>query len=297
MTLSVFAPAKVNLSLAVGRPLLDGRHPLMSLAAFATVGDTLRLEPADRLTLRVIGPFAASLEAEADNLVVRAARALSAAAGRQQRGATLTLEKNLPVASGIGGGSADAAAALRGLNALWGLGFDAESLAEVATTLGADVPVCVRCVPALMQGTGETVTAFAMPRLDAVLVNPGVPAATGAVYKQFDALALGEGFEPGAVPPQWETASQALRALAGLGNDLTAPAMAVAPAIADVMERLRHDPRAQIVRLSGSGATVFALAEGAAAAQAIAQDLAAEARGWWVAPAQLGAVDAHPRAV
>ncbi len=297
MTISVFAPAKVNLCLTVGGPSPNGRHPLASLAAFATVGDVLRIAPAETLALTVEGPFAASLVGEPDNLVLRAARALQRAMDRKQRGASLTLVKNLPVASGIGGGSADAAAALRGLTELWGLPFDMRALEEVAAGLGADVPACVSCAPVLMTGEGETLTPFAMPFLDAVLVNPGVPAATAAVYRAFDQMGGGKGFAAPSAPPAWRSPVDAVRDLAGQVNDLTEPAIAIAPAIAEVLERLRTDPRALVARLSGSGATVFALAEGAANAAAIAQDLMAEQRGWWVQPVKLGAVDAGPKPV
>ena len=290
----VFAPAKINLTLAVGPPRADGRHPLQSLAAFADVGDRLRLEPAPTLSLRVTGPFAGALEQEADNLVLRAARALAEAAGGEPHGAVLTLHKALPIASGIGGGSADAAAALRGLNSLWGLGWGEDALAAVARPLGADVPVCVACRPALMTGTGEELRPFAMPSLSAVLVNPGVPVPTGAVYRRFDALGLGADWPPPETPEAFETPAEAWRSFGSRDNDLTPAAIAEAPVIAVVLERLREDPRAKVVRLSGSGATCFALTEGPALAQAIAQDLAAEGRGWWIAPTQLGAVDARP---
>lgn len=290
----VFAPAKVNLTLAVGPPQADGRHPLQSIAAFADVGDRLRLEPAETLSLAVTGPFAAGLQEEPDNLVLRAASALGAAAGGRARGAKLTLHKALPIASGIGGGSADAAAALRGLNVLWGLGWRDEALAEIAAALGADVPVCVACRPAVMTGTGEAVRPFTMPALAAVLVNPGAPVPTGAVYRRFDALGLGADWPPPAAPAGFTTAAEAWRAVESRDNDLTPAAVAEAPVIAAVLQRLRQDPRVRLARLSGSGATCFALVEGPALAQAVAQDLTAEARGWWIAATQLGAVDAAP---
>jgi 4-diphosphocytidyl-2-C-methyl-D-erythritol kinase len=293
--ISVAAPAKVNLSLSVGPALANGRHPLTSLVAFASVGDVLRIAPADTLSLTVEGPFAAALQSEPDNLVLRAARALQRAVDRRQRGAQITLEKHLPIASGIGGGSADAAAALRGLLTLWGLPLDQGALLEVAAGLGADVPACVGCSPCLMTGTGETLTPFEMPDLNAVLVNPGVLAPTAAVYRGFDALNAKAPSLLALAAPHWATPVEALRDLAGRNNDLTDAAIAVAPAIADVLARLRQDPRARVVRLSGSGATVFALAEGAASAAAIAQDLRAEERGWWVMPVKLGAVDAAPQ--
>jgi 4-diphosphocytidyl-2-C-methyl-D-erythritol kinase len=293
--LSVFAPAKINLSLSVGAPLPSGRHPLASLVAFASVGDTVRLAPADELTLTVEGPFAGALEGETDNLVIQAARALLRATDRRGRGAAITLHKALPVASGIGGGSADAAAALRGLSRLWDLDVDDATLMEVAGTLGADVPVCLGCRPALMTGTGETVENFPMPELDAVLVNPGTPVATADVYRRFDALGMGAALPGQVSAPDWRSSVEALRDLAGRTNDLTEAASLVAPEISEVIGRLRQEPLARVVRLSGSGGTVFALTEGAAVAAAIAHDLTAEQRGWWVQSVKLGAVDATPR--
>lgn len=292
--LEVFAPAKVNLTLAVGPKRADGRHKLESLAAFADVGDRLRLADAPVLSLQVRGPFASALAEEADNLVLRAARLLAEAAGGAPRGAALTLEKNLPVASGIGGGSADAAAALRGLNRLWSLGWSQEALAELARCLGADVPVCVGCQPALMSGAGEDLRPVAMPSLSAVLVNPGVPVSTGAVYRRFDALGLGADWPPPEVPTSFASFDEAWRSILGRDNDLTPAAVEEAPVIDAVLRRLGQDPRVKCARLSGSGATAFALTEAWALARAVAQDLTAEGRGWWIVPARLGAVDAAP---
>jgi 4-diphosphocytidyl-2-C-methyl-D-erythritol kinase len=290
----VFAPAKVNLTLAVGPPRPDGRHPLQSITAFADVGDRLRLEPAPTLSLQVKGPFAGGLQDEPDNLVLRAARVLAKAAGGPERGAALTLDKRLPIASGIGGGSADAAAALRGLNRLWGLNWREDALVDLASALGADVPVCIGCRPAVMSGAGEILHPFTMPSLAAVLVNPGVPVPTGVVYRRFDALGLGGDWPPLKPPAAFATAAEAWRAVESRDNDLNPAAVAEAPVIAAVLQRLREDPRVRLARLSGSGGTCFALVEGPALAQAIAQDLAAEGRGWWVTAAQLGAVDASP---
>jgi 4-diphosphocytidyl-2-C-methyl-D-erythritol kinase len=292
--LEVFAPAKINLTLAVGPLRADGRHELQSLAAFADVGDRLRLEPASGLSLQVRGPFAPALAEETDNLVLRAARLLAQAAGGAPLGAALTLEKNLPVASGIGGGSADAAAALRGLNSLWGLGWSEGALADLARSLGADVPVCVACRPALMSGAGEDLRPVAMPSLSAVLVNPGVPVSTGAVYRRFDALGLGADWPPPEPPSSFASPDESWRIFLGRDNDLSPAAIVEAPVIAAMLQRLRQDPRVKLARLSGSGATGFALTEAWALARAVAQDLTAEGRGWWIVPAQLGAVDVAP---
>jgi 4-diphosphocytidyl-2-C-methyl-D-erythritol kinase len=296
MRFAAFAPAKVNLSLRVGPPGPDGRHPLESFAAFADVGDVLVAGPADTLSLRIEGPFARALEGESDNLVLAAGRLLDEAAGGQGRGGALVLEKRLPVASGIGGGSADAGAALRVLNRLWGLDWPLAALERLAARLGADAPACVGCRPVRMTGTGETLEPITLPSLTGVLVNPGAPASTAAVYRAFDARGV---FSP--VPAALEAdpggMEKGLASLARLDNDLTAAAIDVCPEIATVIAVLQREPRARLVRLSGSGATVFALTQGRAAAEALAQDLEAEGRGWWIAAANIGAVDAGVRPV
>ncbi|MBL8551870.1 MAG: 4-(cytidine 5'-diphospho)-2-C-methyl-D-erythritol kinase [Hyphomonadaceae bacterium] len=272
------APAKLNLHLHVGLPLRDGRHPLESLVAFADIGDEIVVEPANDLSLAIDGPFAEALKDEADNLVLRAARLLGA------RGAAIRLTKNLPVASGIGGGSADAAATLRALNKLWDLQLSLVELAEKGAALGADIPACVHARACWMSGTGEETAPVSLPGLSAVLVNPLVPAPTGAVYRTFDAMHLGASFARIA-PPAWESAASAIQGLTALENDLTAPAIAIAPAVAEVITVLSADPRARLVRMSGSGATVFALTWDRADADAVAASLAD--RPWWVRAATL----------
>jgi 4-diphosphocytidyl-2-C-methyl-D-erythritol kinase len=280
----VFAPAKINLTLKVGAPRADGLHPLASVVAFADVGDWVEATPADDLSLRIIGPFAASLEASDDNLVLRAARALQRAAN-VITGAALTLEKHLPIASGIGGGSSDAAATLKALNALWDLGLPEAELMQIARGLGADVSVCVRACAAYMTGIGEMVEPIMLPKLNAVLVNPLLPVPTGAVYATFDALGLGLTFA--ATPaPSWPDAASAIAAAAQLGNDLLEPACKVAPALTDVSNILRDNPDARHVALSGSGGTVFALVDDEAAADRLTRAVARP--GWWVRKAALG---------
>lgn len=288
---AVAAPAKVNLYLHVGRPRPDGMHPLESLVAFADIGDRLIARPADDLSLAITGPFAPTLSADAgENLVIAAARRLQAAAG-VAFGARLLLEKRLPIASGIGGGSADAAAALRVLNALWRLDFSTADLAAVGAGLGADVPVCVESRAAMMSGVGEKVRATPLPELFAVLVNPLIPAPTAAVYRAFDAKGAGAGFREEGPP---DIASEAHTTLRTRRNDLTAAAIEVAPAIADVLRALEDAPGARLVRLSGSGATGFALFEDFRAAESAAAALRANYPSWWIAPTRLGDVDVRP---
>lgn len=265
------APAKVNLYLRVTGRRADGYHLLDSLAIFAAVGDSLAVAPAERLTLRLDGPEAGALAAEPDNLVLRAARALAAATG-VTRGAALTLTKRLPVASGIGGGSADAAAALRGLARLWGVAAD---LPAIAATLGADVPVCLASGPARMQGIGEVLSpAPALPGFGLLLVNPRVAVATPAVF-----AARAPGFSaPAEVPAGLADAPALAEWLRPLGNDLEAAAIGLCPPIAAVLAAIAAQPDCLLARMSGSGATCFGIFPTPAAAEAAAAALPA---GWW----------------
>ncbi len=231
------------------------------------MGDRLAAEQADELSLAVEGPFAEALE-EGDNLVLRAARRLD-----PLRGAALRLTKNLPVASGIGGGSADAAAALRLLSRLWNCPVPADA----ALSLGADVAVCLASRPARMQGVGEVLLpAPRLPAFGMMLVNPGVPVATPSVF-----AAREGGFSPpAALPAGWADAAGMARDLAALRNDLEPPALRVCPPIAEVLAAIRTMPGCLLARMSGSGATCFGLFASAASAEAGAA-LLAHPR-WWV---------------
>lgn len=295
MRIRVFAPAKINLFLEVEAPGSDGMHPISSLAAFADVGDVVEARPADTLTLEVAGPFAHALNPEGDNLVIRAAHALAAFAGVAAR-AALKLEKNLPVASGIGGGSTDAAAALKALRILWSLSASDNNLHAVGGRLGADVPVCIEARTACMTGTGTSFLSVDAPPLSAVLVNPLRPLATGAVYRAYDAIGV---FRPGArcTDVDLSDAKALIATLRSVGNDLAPAARALEPAIAEIEALLTAQPEARYVALSGSGATVFALTDDAGAARALAARVAAARPDWWVQPTVLGAVDASPRAL
>jgi 4-diphosphocytidyl-2-C-methyl-D-erythritol kinase len=268
------APAKVNLYLHVTGRRADGYHLLDSLVAFAGAGDRLRLEPAGTLTLALEGMEGAALAAEPDNLVLRAARLLAEAAGIPAAG-RLRLEKNLPVASGIGGGSADAAAALRLLDRAWGLGTKPEALAVLAARLGADVPVCLESRAARMQGVGEILSAApAMPECGIVLANPRLPLATPAVFR----ARQGE-FTPAAtLPAGWADAAAMARSLATCRNDLEAAAISLCPPVAEVLAALVALPSCLLARMSGSGATCFALFPDAGMAESAAAMLP---EAWW----------------
>jgi 4-diphosphocytidyl-2-C-methyl-D-erythritol kinase len=286
------APAKINLSLHVLGRRADGYHELESLVTFAALGDRLTLAPGPALSLEVTGPFAGKAGASADNLVLKAAARLAAAIDGLTLG-HFTLDKALPVAAGIGGGSADAAAALRLIARANGLAPDDPRLLAVAQATGADVPVCLDPRPRMMRGIGEKLSApLALPPLPAVLVNPGVPVATAAVFGR---LALTPGTRVAEQGPPLEAQLAAtpsrdalLAVLAATRNDLEPAAMAVAPEIATVLAALRAARGCRIARMSGSGATCFALFATATDAEAAAQALHAAQPAWWVAATTLG---------
>ena len=270
MSLTVFAPAKVNLYLHVTGRRADGYHLLDSLAVFPDVGDRVQVEAAEALSLSLGGRFGAALQSEPDNLLLKAARALAPG-----RGARLHLEKDLPVASGIGGGSADAAAALRALCRLWGV--QKADLPALALALGADVPVCLRSEPVRMQGIGEVLApAPRLPEFGMVLVNPGVAVPTPSVFK-----ARTGGFSPPPrLPAMWPSARLMAEDLKRCGNDLQAAAIGIQPVIGTVLAALAALPGALLARMSGSGATCFALFNSPARAEAAAATLARRS-GWW----------------
>jgi 4-diphosphocytidyl-2-C-methyl-D-erythritol kinase len=277
------APAKVNLFLHVGLRRADGFHPLQSLAVFTGTGDVLRAEAAPQLALAIDGPFAAGLAVENNNLVLRAARALAAEAGTLA-GAMLTLTKNLPVSSGIGGGSADAAAALRALKALWQLETSNETLLEIAAMLGSDVPVCVPSQASTMEGRGEILTHVSLPRMPMLLVNPGVAVPTKDV---FGALQTRSGVAMQLPRDGFADAGALLEFLEATRNDLEEPARRIQPVIGDVLDALATLPGAVLARMSGSGATCFALFADDGACAAAAARLQAAQPGWWVSPTHM----------
>jgi len=281
---NVFAPAKINLFLHVGDKRADGFHALESLVMFARAGDTLIIEPSDGLSLALEGNFAKGLASEDDNLVLRAARALGEHAGVPAC-AHLVLVKNLPVASGIGGGSADAAAALRGLSRLWDLELAADVLHDIAASLGSDVPVCLRSQPCWMEGRGEIVTPVAdMPELPVVLVNPGVAVPTGKVFASLHER-HGTGLQKLA---GWKSAGDLIGWLCRTANDLEAPARAIAPEISDALVALAAEEGCHLARMSGSGATCFGLFTDNRAADAAEAKLKARHPNWWVVATTLG---------
>ncbi|MBI1245400.1 MAG: 4-(cytidine 5'-diphospho)-2-C-methyl-D-erythritol kinase [Alphaproteobacteria bacterium] len=274
-----FAPAKINLSLHVVGKRVDGYHLLDSLVAFADIGDEVAAAPGELLSLALGGPFATALAGEPDNLVLRAARALAAASATDE-GAKIRLTKNLPVASGIGGGSSDAAATLRALGRLWGGLPPRERLDELAYALGADTIVCLDPRASWMSGTGETVEpAGELPEAGLVLVNPGIAVPTPMVFR----ARTGPFSKPERFPIPADAPGLA-RALAATSNDLAGPALRLAPAIGEALAALESLPGALLSRMSGSGATCFGLFADRPAAAAAAKTLKSRApAGWWIA--------------
>lgn len=271
------ALAKVNLSLQITGRRSDGYHELSSLVVFADAGDRIEIFDAEAPQLAIKGPYAGALDAGEDNLVRRAARGFCALAGLPDRFA-IVLTKTLPVAAGIGGGSADAAAVLRGLAELAGERPDASALHDLALSLGADVPACLDSRPVIMSGIGEKLEPIdAMPPVAMVLANPGVPLSTAAVFQRRDAsFSRADG-----VPPPADLEGL-LSWLALRGNDLEAPARALCPEVAQVLEALSETAGCRLSRMSGSGATCFALYEEAAQAEAAVRGLKEEEKDWWV---------------
>lgn len=265
-----FAAAKINLFLHVDGPDGSGYHPLRSLVGFADAGDVLEFAAASDLRLSIEGPFADGLEAGTDNLVMRAASALQAETGCR-KGANIKLTKNLPVASGIGGGSADAAATLRGLNRLWECGLSEDRLAELGGQIGSDVPVCVRSRITIMEGRGEILRDARPESIMGLLVNPGVSVSTALVFAAYDADEKAKAHGRGKPHPD----------LAKERNDLTQAAISTAPQIGDVLNELQQ-AGADWVRMCGSGATclgVFADPAGAVSAMA---EMQRKHPGWWI---------------
>jgi 4-diphosphocytidyl-2-C-methyl-D-erythritol kinase len=279
--------AKVNLTLRVIGRRVDGYHELESMVAFADCADRLTLTPGSTLDLTMSGPLAEACGETSDNLVLKAAHLLRDRVPGLKTG-HFTLDKVLPVAAGIGGGSADAAAALRLLAQANGLTAGDARLIEVAQLTGADVPVCLGSHACVMTGVGEALLPLSLPELPCVLVNPRVPVATRDV---FNALGLRNGellvgatdvMRATAWPEQGASVEDWVEVLAASSNDLEAPAMRLQPVIGEVIAALNATDGAWLARMSGSGATCFAIFETAAEAQAAAQKIQLDHPPWWV---------------
>jgi 4-diphosphocytidyl-2-C-methyl-D-erythritol kinase len=282
------APAKVNLTLRVLGRRLDGYHDLESLVVFAGCADRLTFTPGGELTLTVGGPRAAHAGATADNLVLKAARGLKARISGVSLGA-FHLEKTLPVAAGLGGGSADAGAALRLIARANGVAPNDPRLFDAARAAGADVPVCLDPRSRLMQGIGERLSApLALPKLPAVLVNPGVALATKLVFAGWIPAARPAAPIDLAAVAKIEKSEQLLQCLTTQPNDLEEAAIALAPVVADVLAALRALAGCRLAHMSGSGATCFGLFSSVAEATAAADLLRARYPDWWICETELG---------
>ena len=287
-TVKVFAPAKINLTLHITGQRDDGYHLLDSLVTFAPVADRLDIHDSSTLSLTVEGPEAAGVPADMQNLALKAAALVSDAGA-------LVLSKHLPAASGIGGGSADAAAALRGMIVLsktlqgvdWQSSTDDDLMPFVdqVLQLGADIPMCLLPKPCRVRGIGQEIEFTSLPQLPAVLVNPRVPVSTAAVFK---ALTSRDNAPMPDILPSFADAGDLTRWLLTQRNDLEAPAIEAAPVIAEVLEALRGTEFCQLARMSGSGATCFAIFPDKDAAIAASQVIAAAHPDWWLASGNLG---------
>jgi 4-diphosphocytidyl-2-C-methyl-D-erythritol kinase len=285
------ARAKVNLTLHVRGRRADGYHDLESLVAFADCADGLTLAPAAQLALKVAGPRADECGSLDDNLVLKAARALGERVPGLTMG-TFGLDKHLPAAAGIGGGSADAAAALRLLARVNKLKSDDARIVSAGSATGADIPVCLKSSACVMRGVGERLSAVSMPPLPAVLINPGVPVATKDVFAALG-LRPGDPFGPDQhvaqiVWPHTTSAADWVRAITSGRNDLEPPALRIQPVIGDVLAALGASDGCLLARMSGSGATCFGLFRDDVAARDAEQEIGGRELRWWVAATTLG---------
>jgi len=283
------ARAKINLFLHVGPPGRDGYHPIGSLMVFADVGDRVSFIEGEGPGLRLTGPFARELTGETDNLIVRARDGLLAGRSAAWAPFHLVLDKQLPIASGLGGGSADAAAALALLRDGLALDVADDVLHDIAARLGSDVPACLASRSVIATGRGDRLApAPPLPALDTVLVNPRRPSPTAAVYKAYDRAVS----QQGAALPDWPVRlagpEDVAAFLAHCRNDLQPPAVALQPAIAKVLGALDMSPETLFARMSGSGATCFALCRSQADAARLAARLTTAHPEWWVKACRLG---------
>ncbi len=285
-TLTIFAPAKINLYLHVTGRLDNGYHALDSLVAFADIGDEIRIEPAALdFSFKMQGPYANAFgpkefdaSPNSSNLAVQAAWAISRAAQKIPN-VKITLTKNLPLASGIGGGSSDAAAVIWGLMEWWGIPRQSGYLPSLLASLGADVPVCLNCEPARLRGIGDIIDRVPpMPEIPVVLVNPGKSCPTAQVFARYS----GTFREPGKLPERLDTLADLTAYIGAKENDLLAPACQVVPEIENVLRVLDFQAGCRLARMSGSGATCFGLFENEKHARDAAKNIKSENPDWWV---------------
>ncbi|HFC05211.1 MAG TPA: 4-(cytidine 5'-diphospho)-2-C-methyl-D-erythritol kinase [Rhizobiales bacterium] len=277
------ARAKINLSLHITGKRPDGYHLLDSLVVFADVSDTLEIGPAASTSLEISGPFGENLPVSNDNLVLQAFMALGKLTGDPLPPTSFALSKNLPVASGIGGGSADAGAALRGLISLWDLKVNDAELKEIALEIGADVPVCYAGKSCLMSGIGENLDEIShIPEMPAVLVNPGIAVSTAEIFSTLDVDSGSFAFDSLPELPTSKSLANWLDWIDFTRNDLEEAAISAMPMIVDVIAELEKTRNCQVTRMSGSGATCFGLYYTRADADEAAREIAANHPEWWV---------------
>lgn len=281
MTVSIFAPAKINLYLHVTERLPNGYHALDSLMTFADIGDRIQIEEADEFTFSIDGPFAGAfdgVDAEASNLVVKAATALAAAANKPL-GYKITLTKNLPLGAGIGGGSADAAAIIWGLLSIWDLPKNAPYLNDLMVKLGADVPVCFWSRDTRVRGIGDIFDPVdALPEMPIVLVHPGKPCSTPAVFSEFKGTLK----TVQELPDSFENGKALISFLESQENDLYEPAQKIVPEIENILSALAAQDGCNLHRMSGAGSTCFGLFEDAHSAEKAADNIRQDNPDWWV---------------
>lgn len=282
--ITAIARSKVNLYLHVSGKRADGYHLLESLVVFPELGDSITIRKGKDLSLEVTGPFADSIGSTEENLVLKAAHLLKTESGTDA-GAHITLEKNLPVAAGVGGGSADAAATLKILNQLWNIDFSDDGLSRIGLTLGADIPACLYGKPAIMSGIGERISGLQkFPKFHILLVNSGHSVSTRDVFNRLRIT--------GEVLPAGDfnvaTTRDLFAGLTSMRNDLEIPAREVVPVIGEVLSAIRERKGCYLARMSGSGATCFGLFEDSEAAEAASYGLRARRPGWWVQAAAVG---------
>ncbi len=284
------ARAKINLFLHVGRPDEDGYHPIGSLMMFADVGDHVSFVEGEGPGLCLTGPFANALTSDIDNLIIKARDSLLFGRPPVRAPFHLVLDKQLPIASGLGGGSADAAAALILLRDGLALEVADVALHDIAARLGSDVPACLHGRSVIATGRGDRLApAPGLPRLHAVLVNPLRPSPTGAVYKAYDRDVAPQGAALPDWPASFSGPEDVAAFLAGCRNDLQPPAIRLQPAIAEVLATLVEAPETLLARMSGSGGTCFALCRSSSDAAHLSASLATAHPEWWVKPCRLGA--------
>jgi 4-diphosphocytidyl-2-C-methyl-D-erythritol kinase len=292
---TAWAPAKVNLYLHVGAPGSDGMHPVDSLVMFADTRAadrvTARLYP--KLVLNIEGSLTKAMKGPGPNLVIQAALALRESAGNTGLAAEITLFKELPVAGGVGGGSADAAATLHVLNSLWSISFGEGALEAVALPLGSDVPACVRSRPVWMRGRGERLVDAHAPSVPVVLVNPGLTLETRRVFERFDRIAAHAPFIE-AQPPNTLNPKTFAKELSRRRNDLFGAAQELCPEIGKVVELIERQPGCLLARMSGSGPTCFGVFDSDYAAEAAAREIGDRRRRYWVRATTLRGAGGEP---